>query len=108
MGMANRTLEQTAAPQIFGTPLTAPSSVFADCVTRTVTVASSNLLAGYTLDDQFGGRNQIAFVQGPITYRRDPNCPVRRTDAAPSEIEGKNDFAMLRLTTAKHLRVSRK
>ena len=55
----------TLDSQMLGTALTAPSYVFADYGTLTGTFASATLPAGYTLDYQFGGLNQIAFVQIP-------------------------------------------
>lgn len=55
----------TLDSQMLGTPLTAASYVFADYGSLTGTFAAATLPAGYTLDYQFGGLNQIAFVPVP-------------------------------------------
>jgi autotransporter-associated beta strand protein len=55
----------TLDSQMLGTPLTAASYVFAEYGSLTGTFAAATLPAGYTLDYQFGGSNQIAFVPVP-------------------------------------------
>ena len=51
--------------QPIGSPLVAPSYVFASYGTLTGTFAAATLPAGYAVDYHFGGLNQIAFVQVP-------------------------------------------
>lgn len=48
-----------------GAALTAPAYVFADYATLTGTFASANLPAGYAVDYNYSGLNQIALVQIP-------------------------------------------
>ncbi len=51
--------------QMTGSPLVAPSYIFADYGTLVGTFATTTVPSGYTIDYHFGGLNQIAFVQVP-------------------------------------------
>jgi fibronectin-binding autotransporter adhesin len=66
-----------------GAPLSAPSYIFANYGSLIGTFASATVPSGYTLDYQFGGTNQIAFVQIPeptaaILALLSASCLMRR------------------------------